>query len=375
MVVFSPAERGADLLVSRRQDRDNEQNATLGTMTVIATGERDRGTRTSTGVALGLAVVLAGLLAIAWTFAGINGDLNPATSAFGPDLVIPIGMGAVGAVVASRRPSNVIGWLLLGSSVLNALRAAAAEYAMHALTSPASLPGASWSAWFANWVLALIYPTGAFLFVVLLFPDGRLMSPRWRIVAGLAVVVTAMSIVLSWLDPTPLVLAPGVPAVPNPTGVRGTPFTLANLWWVWLLGLLLLVIAAVGLVLRYRRATGEERQQIKWFAFAVAASMAAVLIGIPFEVASTGASPANNIPLVLGLGVALPIASGVAILKYRLYGIDVVINRTLVFGTLAVLITAVYVGIAVEVGTLVGSGGTRGRRPPRPPRAGGPPRG
>ncbi len=109
--------------------------------------------------------------------------------------------------------------------------------------------------------------TGAFLFVVLLFPDGRLMSPRWRIVAGLAIVATALSIVLSWLDPTPLVLAPGVHAVPNPTGVKGTPFTFANLWWAWPLGLLLLVIAAVGLVLRYRRAAGEERHQIKWFAF------------------------------------------------------------------------------------------------------------
>jgi signal transduction histidine kinase len=326
-------------------------------LTATAIAEGEPGTRTSTGVAIGLAVVLAGLLAIAWTFAGMNGDLNLATSSFGPDLVIPIGMGAVGALVVSRRPSNVIGWLLLGSAVLNALRAAAAEYSMHALISPANLPAVSWAAWFANWVLALIYPTGAFLFVVLLFPDGRLMSSRWRIVAGLAIVATALSIVLSWLDPTPLVLAPGVPAIPNPTGVKGTPFTFANLWWAWPVGLLLLVIAAVGLVLRYRRAAGEERHQIKWFAFAIAASLSAVVIGIPFSVASTGQSPANNIPLVLGLGVALPIASGVAILKYRLYGIDVVIHRTLVFGTLAALITAVYVGIAVGIGTLVGSGG------------------
>jgi hypothetical protein len=108
--------------------------------------------------------------------------------------------------------------------------------------------------------------------------------------------------------------------------------------------------------MRYRRAAGEERQQIKWFAFAIAASMAAIVVGIPFST-STGQSPANNIPLVLGLGVAVPAACGVAILKYRLYGIDVVINRTLVYGTLAVLITGVYVGIAVGIGTLVGSGG------------------
>ena len=126
---------------------------------------------------------------------------------------------------------------------------------------------------------------------------------------------------------------------------------------MWLAGLVLLLIAAAGLVVRYRRAAGEERHQIKWVAFAIAATLIGVVIGIPLSSPTTGESAANNIPIILGFGVAVPAACGVAILKYRLYGIDVVINRTLVYGTLAVLITGIYVGIAVGVGTLVGSGG------------------
>jgi hypothetical protein len=176
------------------------------------------------------------------------------------------------------------------------------------------------------------------------------------LVAWLGVVVTAVSLAITLPDPTPITLLAGIHSTPNPIGVPGDVFTANNIPFLWPLGLVLLVIAAVGLVMRYRRAAGEERQQIKWFAFAIAASMAAIVVGIPFST-STGQSPANNVPLVLGLGVAVPAACGVAILKYRLYGIDVVINRTLVYGTLAVLITGVYVGIAVGIGTLVGSGG------------------
>jgi signal transduction histidine kinase len=319
---------------------------------------REPGTRTSAGVAVGLVVLLATLLAIAWTFAAINGDINVfGNSQFGPDLTIPLGIGVVGAVIVAKRPSNVIGWLLLGAGVVNASRAAAGEYAMHALLTSSNSPGVSWAAWWANWVLSLIYPTGAFLFVVLLFPDGRFMSARWKVVAWVAIAMTALAVAVAWLDPTPISLAPGVRAIANPTGLRGSPLNAANLWFTWPLGLLLLVVAAVGLVLRYRRAAGEERHQIKWFAFAVAASMAGILVGVAFSFNTSGSSPATNIPLVLGLGIALPVASGVAILKYRLYGIDVVINRTLVFGALAVLITGVYVGIAVGIGTLVGSGG------------------
>jgi signal transduction histidine kinase len=110
-------------------------------------------------------------------------------------------------------------------------------------------------------------------------------------------------------------------------------------------------------VVRYRRSSGEERQQIKWFTYTVAATLAAFAASFPLSLVSTTAAPVANGVLVIGLGVALPIACAIAILKYRLYGIDVVISRTLVYGTLAVLITGVYVGIAVGVGSLVGSGG------------------
>jgi signal transduction histidine kinase len=120
-------------------------------------------------------------------------------------------------------------------------------------------------------------------------------------------------------------------------------------------GLLVLIVATASVVLRYRRSSGEERQQIKWFAFAVAATM--VTIAATAFSYSAGVGAAFNLAVVLGVGVAIPAACGVAILKYRLYGIDVVVSRTLVYGALAALITVVYIGIAVGMGTLVGSSG------------------
>jgi signal transduction histidine kinase len=304
-------------------------------------------------------VLLAGILAIGWTFGVMNGDLDLlGTSSFGSDLIIPIGFGIVGAVVVSKSASNLVGWLLLGASLVDAARAAAAEYVVHAVAgSSTGSPAVTWAAWCANWLLLLIYPTGVFLFVVLLFPNGRLLSRRWGLVAVLGGVVTVFMLAIMWVDPTPITLVTGVRPFANPIGIRGDPLTVNTVGFVWLAGLVLLLIAAAGLVVRYRRAAGEERHQIKWVAFAIAATLTGVVIGIPFSPPTTGESAANNIPIILGFGVAVPAACGVAIMKYRLYGIDVVINRTLVYGTLAVLITGIYVGIAVGVGTLVGSGG------------------
>ena len=237
----------------------------------------------------------------------MNGDINVlGSSPFGPDLTIPIGIGMVGAVIVSRRPSNVIGWLLLVAVSSMPREQQRREYAIHALITSAHLPAVPWAAWYSNWVLALVYPTGTFLFVVLLFPRRALHEPALEGACRPGDPPDRFVACPRLVDPTPLNLAPGVPDVANPTGVKGTPFTLANLWYIWLLGLLLLAVAAVGLVLRYRRAAGEERHQIKWFAFAVAASDGAAVISASLSALNTSVVRlGHQHPTRLGLGVAL----------------------------------------------------------------------
>jgi signal transduction histidine kinase len=313
--------------------------------------------RTALVVALTAALVTLAVNAVAWTFAYLNGDLDVVNSQFGPDLVIQLGILPVGVIVATRQPANPIGWLFLGCSVLGALHGASGEYALHGLLAAPGLPGLTWVAWLSNWIITLVFPTGAFLFIMLLFPSGRLVSPRWRTLAIAALVFTALFLAITIPNDYPITIAPNVRSLANPIGIKGFASTLGSLWVIWPVGVLLLLMSGASIVVRYRRSTGDERQQIKWFAYAVGATLAAFTATIPFGAASSFAVPVSNAVLELGVGVAIPVACAVAILKYRLYGIDIVISRTLVYGTLAALITGVYVGIAVGIGTLVGSGG------------------
>ena len=200
---------------------------------------------------------------------------------------------------------------------------------------------------------------------VLFFPDGRLPSARWRYAVWAVVALTAFTALAGIADPTPIQSA-GLPPVHNPTGLalfRGLQS--GPLGWVPFFGAIAIVLSAVvSLVVRLRRARGEERQQVRWVVYALGvATVLNILLSLSSLVIP--ASPegrvvgnvVSNVLVVLGFGVALPAAIGVAILKYRLYDIDVVINRTVVFGALAVFITAVYVGIVVGAGSLVGSQG------------------
>jgi signal transduction histidine kinase len=309
--------------------------------------------RSAAVLATGGALLTAVLLAAAWTLAVANGDANVLNSTFGPDLVVPLSVAAVGAIVVSRRGSNPIGWLFLACGVVDAVRAASAEYAIRGLMASHALPAAGWMAWLGNWVLSLIFPTGGLLFILLLFPNGHVLSPRWRILGWAAAVFTTVVVVESWFDPAPISLSSTVRPATNPIGIPGLHVVGQVNGVAWFLGLLLLACAGVGVVIRYRRSAGDERQQIKWFAYAVAAFILAVAAS--FAIPDSYA--AFNIAIIFGVGVAMPVAILLAVLKYRLYGIDVVVSRTIVYGSLAALITGVYVGIAVGVGTLVGSGG------------------
>ncbi len=251
-----------------------------------------------------------------------------------------------GALILTRRPRNVIGWLFCFIGFWQAVEPFSGVYAIQALTSGRGvLPLGSLMAWLSVWTWAPGLGV-AFTFLFLLYPDGALPSPRWRPVGWLSAaaifVVTVPLAAATWGLPDADLLNQTSPA----TGFRPVAYAISQVGTV---AALPIVFACVtSLWLRLRHASGEARQQIKWFAYGAVIWVA----GVVTDGFLTGGSWISVL-----VAPAVPIAAGVAILKYRLYDIDVVISRTLVYGTLAVFITAVYVGIAVGFGALVGGGG------------------
>jgi hypothetical protein len=212
------------------------------------------------------------------------------------------------------------------------------------------LPGAIVAVWFAwsSW-----YPTVALavVFTPLLFPTGRLLSPRWRPVAWAAGAVTAAIVALAVVQPT-FVLDSGR-TVDNPIGVAAAPHPEDSTAGTVLTALLLssMVAAFASMVVRFRRSRGEERKQLKWFTYAAALVPFVALGDLLPEVA-------GNL-LFTALIAFLPVAAGIAILRYRLYEIDRLINRTLVYGLLTALLAGVYGGVVLILGRLFGSVGER----------------
>jgi signal transduction histidine kinase len=275
--------------------------------------------------------------------------------------VVPsLAIAVVGGLIASRQPHNPIGWLLLYGAIASAFQGLAGQYAVHTLVvDKGSLPAVEWVVWLTSTLGSAVYP-GAVALIVLLFPDGRLPSARWRPLVWLDIALVLANNLIGFLDPAPL-QSPGAPNVPNPlllAHIRGLEVGPVGSV-VYLIGLPVVVGAAASLVVRLRRATGVEREQVRWVAYALGIT---ILISTTFTVTALMV-PALRINLVsdaiviAGFGIGLPAAIGVAMLKHHLFDIDVVISRTLVYGALAAFITAVYVGIAVGLGTLVGGGG------------------
>jgi hypothetical protein len=262
---------------------------------------------------------------------------------------------AVGAVIVAHRPGNAIGWLFSAIGLVSAIGALAVEYAEYAyLTRPGSLPGAVLAAWFQWWWLPMFGLV--FVFTLLLFPTGRLLSARWRPIAVLATIATAAVAVLGALQPT-LTLQDEDYTVRNPIGLAGVPHPEEGALGVVLLGLAAFCAAAAiaSLLLRFRRSRGVEREQLKWFTYAAALAILCNLVPIPLPEGAVG-------DVLFGLTVALiPIAAGIAILRYRLYDVDRLINRTLVYGSLTALLGAVYAGVVLGLGQLFGG---VGRDPP-----------
>ena len=242
----------------------------------------------------------------------------------------------VGAIISSRHPHNNIGWLFCSVGVTIGLNSFAGDYAEYWLASGSGMKSlAETAAWFSSWawILLTYVPTS---FVLLLFPDGRLPSPRWRPVAWGAALGIAGTIAGYALEAGPL---EDFPQIANPYGVDGPIVGM-----VGVAGSIVaagsLVASAISLIVRMRHAGSEQRQQIKWLAYG-----GAVVVG---TICVSGLINLWNVQVGIVVGnvalLGLPVFTGIAIVKHHLYDIDLLINRTLVYGTLTTMLVAVYVG-------------------------------
>jgi DNA-binding SARP family transcriptional activator len=259
----------------------------------------------------------------------------------------------VGALVASRRPRNPIGWLLLGEGLLFEFVGFSIGYVNYALFArPGSLPAGRVVAWAGNSIWIPILVTAAFVF--LLFPSGRLRSPRWRPLVALGLLFGAAAFASEAFAPGSL--GGSLSSVSNPLGIEGAGGVLSALGTVGdaLGGPLLVGAALLSFLLRFRAAGGAERRQLQWLAYAAALVAVSFAFGLLLEVLGV---PSSVYPLFYVLPLAaLPIAVGIAVLRFRLYEIDVVIDRTVFVAGLAGFVTCVYLAVLVGVGAAVGRG-------------------
>jgi hypothetical protein len=257
------------------------------------------------------------------------------------DTLLAVGYSTVGAVAASHRPGNAVGWVLCSIGLSWGVAHFASEYATYALlAAPGSLPAAEGAAWIYSWVW--VPGLGFIVFLPLLFPSGRLPSPRWRPFAWFSVLLVVAGTIVAAFSP-----GPGVGlSIRNPFGMA----SLLNLnEQLQALMFVLIFVASASLVARLHRARGVERQQIKWVAYAGALGGGASLptYTVLEAVNLSWLHLAGYVPALVGI-LGVPTAVGIAITRYRLYDIDILINRTLVYGTLTATLVALYlVGIVV----------------------------
>ena len=286
-----------------------------------------------------------------------TGGISTPFYAILPFLPFPI----VGALIASRRPANPIGWISLAVGMVWMFNMVASSYMLYGLrvASPGSVPYPAAVGSLAEW----LGPTAVLLggtYLILLFPDGRLPSRRWRPVAWLCGVVIASDIVVTTLAPGPL---SDLRYVNNPFGLEGHPWVANAAGAIGLLFPLCMLASASSLILRYLRSGEEVREQIKWLAFAASVVALGVLVAVVQGTffASDGAGGADPflgklLQDALTFSFAgVPVAIGFAVLKYRLYGIDLIINRTLVYGSLTLMLLVVYFGGVTAIQALLGT--------------------
>ena len=269
-----------------------------------------------------------------------------------------IGFSAVGALVAARRPDNPLGWLFCLAGLLTTVSVAVSEYGLQAMQGAlVNWPAVDLSIWLSS---LLAFPgIGVLTFILLLFPNGKLPSPRWRPIAWLAAFLPIVAVVVGAFVPSPLSGALGnTPLLDhNPFGIHALSFLIPLGPFLFPCWAALIALAAISMILRLRRSTGDERQQLKLFGFAavilaIAALSSAVMDTVP---GLAGIRPTESVLGAIGM-LSVATATGVAILRYRLYEVDLVISRTVTYAALAAVITAVYLALVVGIGSLVGRG-------------------
>ncbi len=301
------------------------------------------GRRAASTIAWLLCASTLALVACAVVLASLN--------RYGEDLTYlgsPAAAALVGGLVASRRPTNPVGWFILGHALCFSLGEFSRQYAIYGfLTEPGSLPFARAAVWPAYWVW---FPGLVLMFSLLplYFPNGRLLSPRWRPAVWLAVFVALVAAGIGAFQPNDL----EAPGLPNPLGIEALrPFVgvfldvaLPALW------LILGLASVASLLVRFRRSRGEERQKIKWIGYAAVLMIAHIPLDL-FLLQPLAPAAA----IVLGnVFLAIPWAAiAVAVLRHRLYDIDLVINRTLVYGALSACLIGLYVLVVGYLGTLL----------------------
>ena len=262
-------------------------------------------------------------------------------------IAVQLGAATAGAIIASRFPQNAVGWMFLAIGVGVSLAFAFAGYAELGLVSDlAPLPGAEVAAW-AESFLFIPAAMGLPILLLFLFPDGHMPSPRWRPVFWTAAAFAAFGTCVTAFKVGRV--GPEDGRIPNPLAAPGDLGAfLRDLDSVTnMLAPVAFACGVAAIVARYRRSRGVERQQVKWFVYAAGF----VAVGFALTIATPGGLVADVGFLVGLLGLAgLPIAAGIAILRYRLYDIDVVINRTLVYGALTATLVAAYLGAVLLLG-------------------------
>ena len=290
-------------------------------------------------VAFGVSCTLTGLalLALSW-----SAPVPDSWGFRGFTVLFATGFGGAGANLTLRRPQNRVGWVLLTAGTLAALQLALEEYSIFGSVGRATpLPGAA----FAGWVQSWIWLVGVVLivnFTLLLFPSGSFVSPRWRIVGWLAAINGLIGVSVLAFAAGPLNNAPQFDNPYPLLGEVGRP-----VWFASFFGVALLALAgAVSLFVRYRRATGVERQQLKWLALDAGLIVGAAVITAVAQVVAPE-NKAYQVLFIVSLAL-MPVTIAIAVLRYRLYDIDVIINRALVYGaTTAAIGAACFIGIVV----------------------------
>ena len=281
-------------------------------------------------------------------FATANGETSLGDNVLSAWLILVFAL--MGSLIASRRPRNAVGWFLCLVALLAITGDLSIEYAVYGLARhPGALPGADWAALYGGISRSL----GWFYMITLIplyFPTGKLPSPRWRWIAWALLVTTAALLVSGAFGQTftnsdNRLVGMRSPMPLLPDTIANGAFSLAALV---MFGHMLCSVYAVAV--RFLRARGTERQQLKWFVYAVAIT---AILGSFFGSVMFLSLKISLVGSIWYLAtVGMPIAAGIAILRYRLYDIDIIINRTLVYGSLTAILAALYFGLVIGAQTL-----------------------